>query len=129
MQESGPRHRPQRLVSQRPVEDNGNHDWNDYRRNWESTLTASLFQPEVWRFEVAPWPERVFRGRYPRRAVREARESIPPAYATELQTVMNALNDMRQQKIEWDCGTRGIGLLVSDSLCLSEVNPWPRMRI
>ncbi|HEV2455603.1 MAG TPA: hypothetical protein VGY98_15160, partial [Verrucomicrobiae bacterium] len=36
-----------------PVEDNPNHDWADYRRNWESTLTASLFQPEVSRYEVA----------------------------------------------------------------------------
>ncbi|HWY77537.1 MAG TPA: hypothetical protein VN281_18110 [Verrucomicrobiae bacterium] len=53
-----------------PVEDNPNHDWSDYRRNWECTLTASLFQPEVWRYEVAPWPERVFRGRYPRQANR-----------------------------------------------------------
>ena len=33
-----------------PVEDNPNHDWNDYRSNWESTLVASLLQPEVWRF-------------------------------------------------------------------------------
>ncbi|HZM01796.1 MAG TPA: hypothetical protein VFC44_02130 [Candidatus Saccharimonadales bacterium] len=30
-----------------PIEDNPNHDWNDYQRNWESTLVASLFQPEV----------------------------------------------------------------------------------
>jgi hypothetical protein len=99
-----------------PVEDNPDHDWNDYRGNWESTLVASLFQPEVWRFEVAPWPERVFNGKYPKRAKPEERESIPPPYATELQTVMNALNDMHQKRVEWDCGTIGLGLLVSDSL-------------
>ena len=29
-----------------PVEDNPNHDWADYRRNWESTLVASLLQPQ-----------------------------------------------------------------------------------
>jgi hypothetical protein len=108
-----------------PVEDNGNHDWNDYRQNWESTLVASLFQPEVWQFEVAPWPERVFHGRYPRRARPEARESIPSAYATELQTVMNALNDMKQPNIAWDCGTTGIGLLVSDSLMFERGEPVP----
>lgn len=99
-----------------PVEDNPNHDWGDYQRNWESTLTASLFQPDVWHFEVAPWPERVFGGRYPRRARRADRQPIPPPYATELQTVMNALNDFHQPRVEWDCGTTGLGVLVSDSL-------------
>ena len=48
-----------------PIEDNPNHSWEDYRTNWESTLTASLLWPQVWRFEVMPWPERIFHGRYP----------------------------------------------------------------
>jgi hypothetical protein len=106
-----------------PVEDNPNHDWDDYRRNWESTLTASLFQPEVWRYEVAPWPERIFAGKYPRRASAAERKGIPPAYATELQTVMNALNDMNQPRVEWDCGTSGLGVLVSDSLMFQRGEP------
>lgn len=106
-----------------PIEDNPNHDWDDYKRNWECTLVASLFQPEVSQFEVAPWPERVFGGRYPRSAAPEDRKTIPPAYATELQTVMNALNDMKQQHVEWDCGTRGIGVLVSDSLMFERGDP------
>lgn len=106
-----------------PVEDNGNHDWNDYRVNWESTLTASLLQPEVWQYEVSPWPERVFGGRYPRRSGRRGREPIPPAYATELQLVMNALNDMKQSRVEWDCGTTGLGILVSDSLMFERGEP------
>jgi len=108
-----------------PIEDNPNHDWTDYRRNWESTLTASLFQPEVSKFEVAPWPERVFGGRYPRSASPEDRKSIPPAYASELQTVFNALNDMNQPRVEWDCGTTGIGVLVSDSLMFQRGQPTP----
>jgi hypothetical protein len=33
-----------------PIEDNPNHGWADYRRNWECTLTASLFPSEVWRY-------------------------------------------------------------------------------
>jgi hypothetical protein len=106
-----------------PIEDNPNHDWEDYRRNWESTLVASLFQPEVWRYEVAPWPERVFTGRYPRRAA--DRKGIPPTYATELQTVMNALNDMNQSRIEWDCGTSGLGVIISDSLMFERGDPNP----
>jgi hypothetical protein len=106
-----------------PVEDNPNHDWEDYRVNWESTLVASLFQPEVWRFEVAPWPERIFTGRYPRRASSGQRRGIPPAYATELQTVMNALNNLNQPKQEWDAGTSSLGVLVSDSLMFQRGEP------
>ncbi|HKW28543.1 MAG TPA: hypothetical protein VJT54_04350 [Verrucomicrobiae bacterium] len=108
-----------------PVEDNPDHDWADYRSNWESTLTASLFQPEVSKYEVAPWPERVFGGRYPRSAQPKDRKPIPPAYATELQTVFNALNDMKQTRVEWDCGTAGIGVLVSDSLMFERGQPTP----
>ena len=104
-----------------PIEDNPRHTWEDYRANWESTLVASLFQPEVWHFEVAPWPERVFGGRYPARSP-DARP-IPPPYATELQVVMHALNDLQQPRVEWDCGTTGIGVLVSDSLMFQRGEP------
>ncbi len=48
-----------------PIEDNPDHSWEDYRTNWESTLTASLLWPQVWRYEVMPWPERIFHRRYP----------------------------------------------------------------
>ena len=48
-----------------PVEDNPNHSWSDYRRNWESTMTASLLHPQGWRYEIMPWPERVFGHKYP----------------------------------------------------------------
>jgi hypothetical protein len=51
--------------------------------------------------------------------------AIPPTYATELQTVMRALNDMDQKQIEWDCGTAGIGVLVSDSLMFERGEPTP----
>jgi hypothetical protein len=108
-----------------PIEDNPNHDWTDYQRNWESTLTASLLQPDVWQYEVAPWPERIFNGRYPRSADREDRKTIPPGYATELQTVFSALNDMKQPRVEWDCGTTGIGMLASDSMMFQRGEPTP----
>jgi len=108
-----------------PIEDNPDHDWDDYRTNWESTLVASLFQPEVWQFEVAPWPERVFGGRYPRKAKPEDRKSIPPPYATELQIVFNALNDLKQPRVRWDCGSHGLGVMISDSLMFQRGEPHP----
>jgi hypothetical protein len=107
-----------------PIEDNPDHDWTDYRVNWESTLVASLFQPDVAQYEVAPWPERIFGGKYPHTAKPQDRKSIPPEYATELQTVMNTLNDMKQNRVEWDCGTAGLGVFVSDSLMFQRGHPF-----
>jgi len=101
-----------------PVEDAPDHSWEDYRSNWERAVVAPLLWPETARYEVAPWPERVFHGNYPTvdRTHRKPgepvhREPIPASYATELLTVMNALNDMDQTAISWgQCGTRGIGI-------------------
>jgi len=108
-----------------PVGDGVGQDWDYYRGCWESTLVASLFQPDVWQYEVAPWPERAFGGRCPVKDKPQEREPMPPAYATELQTAINALNDMRQPNAEWDCGTQGIGLAVSDSLMFQRGDPAP----
>ncbi|HGJ67308.1 TPA: hypothetical protein ENS27_18255 [bacterium] len=48
-----------------PIEDNPNYCWEDYRINWECTVTASLLVKESDRFEIMPWPSRIFRGTYP----------------------------------------------------------------
>jgi hypothetical protein len=113
-----------------PIEDDPDHSWADYRTNWELTLTASLLWPQVARYEVMPWPERVFHGRYPtvdraqrRRGERRTREPIPPAYATELLTVTNALCDMDQKDVSWECGTRQIGVVVSDTMMFQRADP------
>ncbi len=115
-----------------PIEDNPNFCWADYRMNWESTLVASLLWPDVWRFEVAPWPSRVFKGQYPKKNLRDlapgeevGREPIPAEYATELVTVFNVLNDMKQDAVSWDCGTREIGVLVSDTMMFQRGEPFP----
>ncbi len=106
-----------------PVEDDPDHDWGDYRRNYEATLTASLLQPEVSRYEVMPWPERVWEGVYPDEHDRSKRVGIPAKYASELQVVINALKDMEQKSVSWDCGTKGIGVAVSDTLMFERAGP------
>jgi len=111
-----------------PIEDNPRHNWADYRRNYECTIVASLFWPEQSRFEVMPWPSRIFKRRYPRVDLggsRGGREAIPADYATEMLTVINALNDMEQDRVVWDCGTRGVGILVSDTMMFQRVQPTP----
>ncbi len=110
-----------------PVEDDPRHTWADYRYNWECTLTASLLQPEVYKFETMPWPERVFRGYYP---VTDRPNSmhfgISREYQTELQAVIHALGKMKQpaSEVHWDRrGTPGVGVLVSDTLMFQRAGP------
>ncbi|HOE64897.1 MAG TPA: hypothetical protein PLO62_00080 [Candidatus Hydrogenedentes bacterium] len=109
-----------------PVEDNPNHTWNDYRRNYESTVIASLLWPSVSRYAVMPWPERIFQGNYPATdmdAQTGARAGIPKDYAAQILTIINALNDMEQRDIEVDSGTPGIGVVVSDSMMFQRAEP------
>jgi|ERR1039458_7380284 hypothetical protein len=112
-----------------PIEDDPNHTWDDYRSNWENTLTASLLRPEVWSYEIMPWPERVFTGKYPvksvvvEKPVSEAgqvpkgtglgavlrpsgdveRVPIPKPYETELQAVIHALGAFRHARNRGPC--------------------------
>ena len=112
-----------------PIEDNPNHTWSDYRTNWQNTLTASLLQPDVWRYEIMPWPQRIFMRNYPatmpvRR--RGGRVPIPPEYETELQSVITALGDMKQpaEAIKWErAGTQGVGVLIADTMMFQRGGP------
>ena len=109
-----------------PVEDNPNRSWSDYKRNYECTIIASLMWPEVHRFEVMPWPNRIFKGNYPKvdmDAKSDAREGIPAEYATQVLIAINALNEMAQEDVSWDSGTRGIGVFVSDTMMFQRAEP------
>jgi hypothetical protein len=116
-----------------PIEDNPNHSWTDYQRNWESTLVASMLQPQVSSYEVLPWPDRIFGpgGLYPATEPTEEdpkpeKKPISAAYETELQTVFHALGQMRQSQTRWEiAGTRSIGVLVSDTLMFQRAQPQP----
>ena len=118
-----------------PIEDNPRHSWTDYRANWESTLVASLLQPAVSRYEVLPWPDRIFGLTSLRPSVEPSSTNpnppktvIPKGYETELQTVFHALAEMRQppSAIQWEsAGTQNIGILVSDTLMFERAAPDP----
>lgn len=109
-----------------PVADDPGSSWTYYRHNWECTLVASLLQPEVWRYEVAPWPERVFHGKYPRhgREPDERSKPIPENYAVELQATMRAQEDLKQPDWKWEnAGTQGVGVLVADTMMFQRFGP------
>ncbi len=104
-----------------PIEDNPRHDWNDYRTNYIRTLVASLLQPHVWHYEVAPWPSRVFQGRYPHGS--DQATGIPAQYATTLAVVFNQLRDMQQEDIDYGDATDGVGVFLSDSAMFQRAEP------
>lgn len=104
-----------------PIEDNPRHDWDDYRRNYVATLVASLLHPDVWRYEVSPWPRRVFEGRYPRG--RQDAKGIPAEYATVLAVAFNQLRDMKQRDVSWGEATDGVGVFLADSAMFQRAEP------
>jgi len=97
-----------------PIEDDPEHTWQDYKRNYESTFTAQLFYPTVAHYEVMPWPDRIFFGRY-QTADDTVRTAIPPEYATQIMVMINVLNTMPVSESQTD-GHQNIGVLVSDAL-------------
>lgn len=134
-----------------PVADSPNNTWDDYRSHWQGTLTASLLMPEVSSYEIMPWPQRVFNGVHPATEEDAAllrrgssvvptgasggmtapklsvpMKGIPPEYATELQTVIAALGNMKQPDVRWQvAGTRAVGILVSDTMMFERADPKP----
>ncbi|MGI6455083.1 MAG: hypothetical protein ACOX5R_05610 [bacterium] len=97
-----------------PIEDNPNHTWEDYKKNYEATFTAQILYPSVAHYEVMPWPDRIFRGSYRREGTNE-RHGIPSDYATQILVMINALNQMESDDTSLP-GTQGIGVLLSDTM-------------
>ena len=98
-----------------PIEDNPIFDWDDYRKNYFCTVTASLLHPGINSFEVAPWPNRVFSQNYPKGS--PDAKPIPEEYKTLL---YNSFNTLGTFECEPSTGLR-VGILTGDSqLCQRE---------
>lgn len=99
-----------------PIEDNPSYTWADYEQNYLATVTASLLHPGVSRYEVCPWPHRVFEGSYPKEDG-SGKEPIPGTYATQLLTIMHMLGEMHKYDgdIEESAALKGIGLCLANS--------------
>ena len=104
-----------------PVEDNPRHDWRDYRANYIRTLVASLLHPDVWHYEVTPWPNRVFQGRFP--AGSPDATTIGADYATTLAVVFNQLRDMQQSRVDHGGSTQPVGVFLADSAMFQRADP------
>ena len=96
-----------------PIEDRP-HDWQDYKQNYQATFTAKLLYPMVADYEVMPWPERIYTRPY-KLANSDERVLIPRYYSTQMQVMVNALNNMPLSNNRIS-GSGGIGVLMSNSL-------------
>lgn len=96
-----------------PIEDRA-RDWADYKRNYEATFTAQLLYPMVADYETMPWPERIYTRPY-RLANSEERVLIPKYYSTQMQIMVNALNNI-QVSSNRVTGSDGIAVLMGNSL-------------
>jgi len=96
-----------------PIED-WPRDWADYRRNYEATFTAEILYPMVADYEVMPWPERIYTRPY-KLANTDEKVLIPKYYSTQMQVMVNALNNI-QVSSRRVSGSGGIGVLMGNSL-------------
>ena len=97
-----------------PIEDRV-VNWEDYRRNYQATFTAQLLYPNITNYEVMPWPERIYEREYPISTDCEEKIYIPRSYSTQMQVMINALNDMPASENRVD-GAQGISVLLSNSI-------------
>lgn len=97
-----------------PIEDRS-QDWEDYRRNYQATFTAQLLFPSVNNFEIMPWPERIYEGLYSVSAGSKQKTKIPQNYATQMQVMINSLNNMPLTD-NTVSGSKGVSILMGNSL-------------
>ena len=97
-----------------PIED-WPRDWADYKKNYQATFTAKLLYPNNNNYEVMPWPERIYEGLYKTSANSEEKTRIPRFYSTQMQVMINTLNNMpvSENKVS---GSQGISVLMANSL-------------
>lgn len=97
-----------------PIED-WPRDWVDYKKNYQATFTAKLLYPRIDNYEVMPWPDRIYEGLYRTSANSTTRERIPRFYSTQMQVMINSLNQMPLSDNKLS-GSAGISVLMSNSL-------------
>ncbi|MDP4176374.1 MAG: hypothetical protein Q8933_20500 [Bacteroidota bacterium] len=96
-----------------PIED-WPRSWDDYKKNYQATFTAEIMYPMVADFEVMPWPNRIYLGKFKVAGMDEP-QPIAKSYATQMQVMVNSLNDMPLSENRVN-GSKGIGVLLCNSM-------------
>ena len=96
-----------------PIEDLP-RDWGDFKKNYQATFMAQLLYPMIADYEVMPWPDRIYEGLYKKPNSAE-KERIPRYYSTQMQVMVNSLNQMPLSDNRVN-GSSGISVLMGNSL-------------
>lgn len=96
-----------------PIED-WPRDWADYKKNYQATFTAEIMYSAIDNYEVMPWPERIYTRPY-KLAHSDTAVLIPKYYSTQMQVMINVLNQMPLSPNVLS-GSHGIGVLMGNSL-------------
>ncbi len=96
-----------------PIEDRA-HSWDDYKVNYQASFAAELLYPSVDTYEVMPWPNRIYNGKFTVEGM-SGKQPISPAYATQMQVMVNSLNQMPKSNSKLN-GSQGIAVLLSNSM-------------
>lgn len=97
-----------------PIEDRAK-DWVDYKTNYQATFVAQLLYPNIADYEVMPWPERIYEGLYRTNPNSDQKERIPRHYSTQMQVMINSLNQMPLSEHKLS-GSEGVSVLMANSL-------------
>ena len=110
-----------------PIEDDPRYGWGDYRVNYIKTLVGSLLQPHINRFQICPWPTRIFgpNAKYPKphrifgytenRPQTAEPTFIPADYATLLCNVFQTQGTFETDDFSFDRQLPQTGVFISDS--------------
>lgn len=104
------------------VQDDKSRSWSDYRRDYYRTVSASLMYPEVWRYEVSPWPNRVMNVPFTADD-HNGTCLIPDDYRQNLLTLFNLYRDMKRDDCGFLSGNTEAGILFSDTAMYQRVYP------
>lgn len=98
-----------------PIEDRPDYTWENYRQNYIETLMGSLLQPKINRFQVCPWPRRIFAGdmKYPKDMPDAV--SIPETYRTFLMNIFQMLGTFGTDDYEYLHKVPSVGVFLSDT--------------
>jgi hypothetical protein len=102
-----------------PIEDNPNYTWEDYKPLYIKTLLGQILQPHINRYEIAPWPSRIFGTgegeppKYPRGAA-DARP-CPPDYLSFCANMFQTMGTFETDDYAYERESPGLGVFLSDT--------------
>jgi len=106
-----------------PIDDRPCYTWENYRMNYTETLMGELLQPKINRYQLAPWPRRVFTGiaRYPKDD--PAAIPIPEEHRTYLLNIFQLQGTFGTDDYEYLNPVPEVGVFLSDTALFQRTFP------